>query len=644
MCLWVCKKYAKKAVKESVKKETVKPPTNVKIIKTSDSRLNISWKTYLKKEKVDVEIQENDGKYKLVKSTDKNKYRTKKLKLKNKYNVRLKARNKDKSSEYVYFYDIFKEDTESVVVDSQEKKVENGDTQKDGATQKGQLVDEQRTKIVNLGFCQYVVITFKGDNNMTNTRVSIDGVDVTEALTKVSDDGKVAKWELYKSQPAKMEICSKQNSNEKQKIVLSNNKSAIKPEVVKNTAPKYILTHGRLSYADYYLSNYDSQGKLRYTPKKTTFNVMNKENKEENKGKIKAYSPVAEAVPDKNAVNKVSGTVEIMFNYSTAEEKDWFDKIQKENALELVNFDQQKYVLNNHLKYEKLTTKHGKSTVGLLKIPFGQDNFTQNKRYYNRVKSNGNKSALVPIKVVQKETPQIKLKESGELVSGSNIHFQISNMVHGLNEPIEKVTLVNPKGEEKVLEHITDYFMYGNTGLFVLYNDVSRDGGRNNIPYAGIYTLKIESDGFKDIVKKFEVQKGQNVNYYTDSKVRVDNVSSATVAPGGQGGSGGGNISANILFDADLLSNAMILEKIGLANDDAKNISNRFSTEVSCDYVYGSDINTAYEWTDYYDAVSESKLDGKYLRFSDYVKLKTTKGIKYRPSSLKEVLEFDINV
>ena len=52
--------FAKKAVKESVKKETVKPPTNVKIIKTSDSRLNISWKTYLKKEKVDVEIQEND--------------------------------------------------------------------------------------------------------------------------------------------------------------------------------------------------------------------------------------------------------------------------------------------------------------------------------------------------------------------------------------------------------------------------------------------------------------------------------------------------------------------------------------------------------------------------------------------------------
>lgn len=112
MCSWVCKKYAKKAVKESVKKETVKPPTNVKIIKTSDSRLNISWKTYSKKEKVDVELQENYGKYKLVKSTDKNKYRTKKLKLKNKYNVRLKARNKDKSSEYVYFYDIFKEDTE----------------------------------------------------------------------------------------------------------------------------------------------------------------------------------------------------------------------------------------------------------------------------------------------------------------------------------------------------------------------------------------------------------------------------------------------------------------------------------------------------------------------------------------------------
>lgn len=53
-----------------------------------------------------------------------------------------------------------------------------------------------------------------------------------------------------------------------------------------------------------------------------------------------------------------SGTVSIMFNYNTEDEKTWFDGIEK---LALVSYDEQKRTLNADLQFDmKKNVLHGK--------------------------------------------------------------------------------------------------------------------------------------------------------------------------------------------------------------------------------------------------------------------------------------------
>ena len=69
-----------------------------------------------------------------------------------------------------------------------------------------------------------------------------------------------------------------------------------------------------------------------------------------------------------------SGTVSIMFNYNTEDEKTWFDGIEK---LALVSYDEQKRTLNADLQFDmKKNVLHGKGHVGELEIPMGQSSCT----------------------------------------------------------------------------------------------------------------------------------------------------------------------------------------------------------------------------------------------------------------------------
>lgn len=45
---------------------------------------------------------------------------------------------------------------------------------------------------------------------------------------------------------------------------------------------------------------------------------------------------------------------------------------------------------------------------------------------------------------------------------------------------------------------------------------------------------------------------------------------------GGESGSGGGSISANLKFDADLLINAKVLKELGIENEAAQGINDRW--------------------------------------------------------------------
>lgn len=235
---------------------------------------------------------------------------------------------------------------------------------------------------------------------------------------------------------------------------------------------------------DYYLTNYDNKGSVRVKPSKTTFSASADS---EAKDHIRSYADDAEIDSEGR------GRVEILFNYTSDEDKAWFDAIPEAGALELVAANEQKQTWNNHLTYKKDTTEHGNFTVCRITVPIPQDNFKSNGNYYIRTKSTGHKSAMTLINVVNEKAPTMDISESGSIKSGQNVHFQINDMVEGIQESIESVTLTDPTGATKELKHIDDWFHYGNTGLFVLYNDVTATNGVNHIPYKGTYTIRIKA-------------------------------------------------------------------------------------------------------------------------------------------------------
>ena len=80
--------------------------------------------------------------------------------------------------------------------------------------------------------------------------------------------------------------------------------------------------------------------------------------------------------------------------------------------------------------------------------------------------------------MVNEAEPKLTLKETPQ--SGKNLHFEVSNLVYGITDPIEKVTLSGPvgaNGAEDTIElqnndDTIDYFLWSQD-LFVLYNDES---------------------------------------------------------------------------------------------------------------------------------------------------------------------------
>lgn len=500
---------------------------------------------------------------------------------------------------------------------------------------KAVLVKEAQTKVVDLGYAQYLVVAFEEGYDVENCSVAVDGVDITRALTKVTDDGSIVKWELTSLNPAKL-VVTRMEDEKAQDVVLSGNEKPVAP-VVKAQEPMYFLTHAAIPTWDYHLTNYDEEGNARVDLKKTTFDL-----KETRKEDVKYYAPDAELSKDTDADNLygVSGNVEILFNYTTQEEKDWFDAIADEGALALLSNDERLSTLNDQLTYTKDTTEHGENVVGRITIPIGQNNFYSNGRYKVRIRSNGNKTLIASIHVVNAQAPSMKISETGVIRSGMNVHFQVENMVYGITVPIEMVTLKTPSGEVKTLEKITDWYLIGDT--FVLYNDVNAESGRNNIEQPGVYTLTVYANGFKSMSKSFtvagEATKAEKTAKTYDVVTRA--TSSGNTGSGSEGESGSSVMPANLVFSEDLLSNAKILVALGVKNASAEAVAGRWDDQITaCDAVYGEDGVVFYDYTSYYDAVQEAKLNGQYLSFADYIADENAVTTENRPYAVKVVLE-----
>ncbi len=482
------------------------------------------------------------------------------------------------------------------------------------------IINAETTKLVDLGWSQYVTVQFTKGHTLDNTILTIDGTDVTSAFTRVTDDGSIVKWEITDLNPAQLVATS---NGESQSDTLSDNANPIAPKVVQpeDSAADYIIAHGPVAYWDFHLTNYDDEGDVRVEPSKTTFNLSGEEDSD-----VPAYYS-ADAELSENG-----GNVVIQFAYESAEDKVWFDAAAtKGGDVQLVSFDERKSTLNADLNFTKDTsTSEVVGNVGTITIPLNQDNFRSNGRYYVRIISTNHDAALVPIHVVNATAPTMKLSEPGALTSGKNIHFTVENMTYGIAVPIESVELTDPTGTTTPLEKITDWYLLGDS--FVLYND-----NNNNIPYNGEYKLTAHSNGFKDMSYTFTVSGGENVT--TTANYGIDALSGATPSVGSDGEGGGDAISANLKFDVDLLTNALLLDEINLANDAAQGIADRWNLEMAGVDTIHTEDGTAYNYTEFRDAVSQAATsDGEYLTFAEYIQ-DADKDTTGTPYAIKTVLE-----
>ena len=500
-----------------------------------------------------------------------------------------------------------------------------------GTTQQDLVVASQ-TKLVDLGWSQYVAIRFTNGNSLANCKVLVDGVDVSSACTPVSDNGDIVKWEITSLNPTKAVVS---NGSRSQTVALSNNANPTAPVLTSartapvltsaRTAPDYFLANGPVYVWDYHITNYDNNGSARVTPSKTTFSTSKQ-------SMIAYYSPDAVLYQDEDANNnyKVRGNVELMFNYEkgTDAEKAWVEGISN---VALVQADESNSTLNDKLTYDiDKEHPHGDHTVACINVPLGQSNFFSNGRYQLRVTSNG-VSRLFPIHVVNETRPEMLQTTEKVTTDSTRIYFDVENMVYGITVPIYRVDLTDPDGNTRELTKIDDWYLIGST--FALYND-----SKTLFPKDGNYTLTVYSNGFQTMTKKFTVGNAASQS----SSIRLDAISRATASGGGasssSGSEGGSNtMNANLVFHADLLINAEIMTELGTGSDYALAIVDRWAG-MSHDAVYSEGAETIYYMKDYTDAVNTAKTEGKYLSYADFVK-ETKRTSPNRPYNVKQVLE-----
>ena len=498
----------------------------------------------------------------------------------------------------------------------------------------GTIVKADKTKVITTDAGTWLPLVFETGYTKDNTTVTVDGQNVTAYVTNVTTEGTIAKLPLV-GQPGTVTL----TSNGKTQTITIGTAPTSGSAVYTGAdyLPDYYLGHTSLALWDYYLTNYDDEGNARVLPKQTTFSTTPAKNEHP------SYSPVTKLNED-----NTSGNVVIMFNYKNSAAKDgdeaWFDNIADTGALELVQYDQYKTVLNNHLTYTKGTTDHN-GTVGTLTIPFNQDNFRNNGRYYVRVAStttDGKKSyALVPIHVVNHDAPTFAVQETP--ASGRNLHFSVKNMVYGITDPIEEVTLTKPDKTKVTLNKIDDYYLISQN-LFVLYNDTTATNGKNHLDQKGVYVLTVKANGFQDAVCTFNVNDGKEVETPAAKAMRsygIDVISGASTNIGGSDSSssgGGYAISADLLFDSDLLANALVLEKVGAETSAASTVLDYWKSHVVSDAVFDKGDTHYYPIGAYISAVNTAQTKGTmWIPFASY--RTDAQATASQPRATKAVLE-----
>ena len=508
----------------------------------------------------------------------------------------------------------------------------NGDASK---PENEQPEKELKSRMVHLGFADFVTVVFRR-GTLADHEIYVDGVNVTEAVRKVDDAGRVVKWASTVASPKELVVVNKADGSTEQTLRLN---AGTASETVTpgnpEDQPDYILSRGRVSKFDYLLAPKDKEGRDRILPATTTFDLLQERKENSDAVTTQFYVKAVEINAEGKGVQK--DNIVIKFNVENEEQKKWFEGI---DSLKIMNNENWPVNQNPTFTKEVKDTKHGKN--GIIQIPTGQDNMRSRGIYRVNIHSNyTNETVTVPFELVSSAKFSLKQRvETANPKVGERVQFNVEasggeSFGNDLKIDSMRVTLKKPSGKVVELKYIDDFFNFGD--LFVLYGKSSNEEKTVNTDEVGVYTLTLKYSGYQTIKKKFEVYPGQSFLKEEDSEtelkakksarskpVEIDAVSSATTGSvsgkKSSGSSGGGQyVDGRMVFDYDLLTNALILNEIEALNEDAQAVVKRYRDTTESDYIYKDGAEKLYRFTDYMDAYKEARLaGGKSLSFKEY--------------------------
>lgn len=508
----------------------------------------------------------------------------------------------------------------------------NGDASKQ---ENEQPEKELKSRMVHLGFADFVTVVFR-QGTLADHEIYVDGVNVTEAVRKVDDAGRVVKWASTVASPKELVVVNKADGSTEQTLRLN---AGTASETVTpgnpEDQPDYILSRGRVSKFDYLLAPKDKEGRDRILPATTTFDLL--QERKENSDAVTTQFYVKPVEIDGVGKGVSKDNIVIKFNVENEEQKKWFEGI---DSLKIMNNENWPVNQNPTFTKEVKDTKHGKN--GIIQIPTGQDNMRSRGIYRVNIHSSyTNETVTVPFELVSSAKFGLKQRvETANPKAGERVQFNVEasggeSFGNDLKIDSMRVTLKKPSGKVVELKYIDDFFNFGD--LFVLYGKSSNEEKTVNTDEVGVYTLTLKYSGYQTIKKKFEVYPGQSFLKEEDSEtelkakksarskpVEIDAVSSATTGSvsgkKSSGSSGGGQyVDGRMVFDYDLLTNALILNEIEALNEDAQAVVKRYFDTTESDYIYKDGAEKLYRFTDYMDAYKEARLaGGKSLSFKEF--------------------------
>lgn len=539
-------------------------------------------------------------------------------------------------------------------------------------------VNAEKTKAVHTELGDFVSVVFN-EGSISDYDVYVDGVNVTAALTNVDDEGKIVKWISTVASPKTLEVKKKGTEETVQTITLNKGTATEAVEAGNpEDAPEYLLTRGRVSIYDYYLGPKDKEGKEKLYPSTTTFDLT--ESRKENSNNVSTEYYVKPVAIDAQGRGVDGQRLVAKFSLSGEEQTKWFKDIDK---ISLLRYEDNT-LISEKLIFTTYTEKTQYGTNGVITIPTAQDNMRNHGLYLLNIHSSYREETVtIPVELVKAEKFSLTTRpDSKNVKQGGRVNFTVSGengatFGNDLKVDNMQVTLIKPDGSSHNLTYINDFFNFIN--YFILYGTGGEDGKTVNTDQVGEYTIKLRYSGYQEMVGTFHIYEGKAVNTEdsatekaareaakkkstgsssANSGKKADSVSSATAGSIGKkknnkkkasevdstsSATGGGSThyDARVIFNYDLLSNALLLNELGMLNSDAANVVKLYHS-MNLDessYLYNEGAEGFYGFEDYLNAYEEkSKAGGKLLSFKDFIATAQKKDYN-GPSQVLNVLE-----